>query len=47
MEKQINEKQYDGSEMDEVKSPPFKMIGAFLLLTVIGVLYAYSWSLLL
>lgn len=48
MPKHIEEqKKYDGSEMDEVKSPPFKMISLYILLTVIGFLYAYSWSLLL
>lgn len=47
MTNKVDEEKYDGSEMDEVKSPPLKMIGLYLLLTVVGILYAYSWSLLL
>lgn len=42
--KQADEKQYDGSEMDEIKSPPLKMIGAFFIITVIGFLYTFTWS---
>lgn len=38
---------YDGSEMDEVSSPPLKMIGTFLFITVIGFGYAFLWELLL
>jgi hypothetical protein len=41
------EKRYDGSEMDEIDSPPLKMILLALVLTVIGFLYAGLWSLIL
>ncbi len=44
-----NEKdvKYDGSEMDEISSPPLKMIGRAIVLTIFGFLYAYLWALLL
>jgi len=47
MEKPAVEKKYDGSEMDEINSPPFKMIGLFLLIAAIGFLYAILWGVLL
>lgn len=48
MEKETENKgMYDGSEMDEVSSPPLKMVGVFLLITVIGFCYAFLWELLL
>lgn len=39
-----NKKKYDGSEMDEIKSPPIKMILALLLITSVGFLYTFTWS---
>ncbi|WP_179151830.1 hypothetical protein [Oceanobacillus senegalensis] len=40
-------KTYDGSEMDEVESPVLKMSSLFILITIIGFLYAYLWVVLL
>ena len=42
---QTTETEYDGSEMDDIKSPPFKMFGVFIIISIIGVLYTYLWSL--
>lgn len=41
------DKQYDGSEMDEIESPPLKMVGVGIFLTFIGVLYVVLVSLIL
>jgi len=40
-------KKYDGSEMDEIKSPPIIMSITLIAFTGIGILYTWMWSLLL
>jgi len=35
---------YDGSEMDGVKSPPLLMIGVFVGVTILAILYVLFWS---
>ncbi|MFC2948125.1 hypothetical protein [Virgibacillus sediminis] len=40
-------KTYDGSEMDEVESSILKMSSLFILMTIMGFLYAYLWVVLL
>jgi hypothetical protein len=37
----------DGSEMDEVASPPGKMFGLFIGLMILIFAYVYGWSFLL
>mgnify|MGYP001274312434 CR=1 FL=1 len=44
---QQRQQQYDGSEMDEVISPPLRMIGLFIGLTAIAFVYVFVWSVLL
>lgn len=38
---------YDGSEMDEIKSPPLIMIVVFMGLIGLAFLYVFLWSILL
>lgn len=47
MSKLDNQLQPGESEMDEIEAPPLKVIGLFLGLTVIAVLYVYLWSVIL
>jgi hypothetical protein len=47
MIKQEDVKKSDGSVMDEVKSPPLKMISLFAGLTVLALGYVYMCSFLL
>lgn len=47
MENKKNESNYDGSEMDEVKSPLILMVTAFLGFLGLGFVYIITWSLLL
>ncbi|MEK3935713.1 hypothetical protein MKY41_10350 [Sporosarcina sp. FSL W7-1349] len=35
------------SEMDEIASPPVKMIGALLVFTGLAMAYVYLWSIVL
>lgn len=42
-----NKEKYDGSEMDEIESPPLKMIGLAIVLTIVAFAYAFIWAFLL
>ena len=44
LEKQL---QLGESEMDEVEAPPLKVIGLFVGLTIVAILYVVLWSVIL
>ncbi|MEK5444681.1 hypothetical protein [Fredinandcohnia sp. FSL W7-1320] len=47
MSKLDNQLQPGESEMDQVEAPPLKVIGLFLGLTIVAILYVGLWSVIL
>ncbi|MEH7381407.1 hypothetical protein V7138_13185 [Bacillus sp. JJ1533] len=47
MNKLDNQLQPGESEMDEIVAPPLKVVGLFVILTIVAVLYVVLWSVIL